>query len=110
LSVWWQHGVSSNGDEASALCALAAAHKVTLPIKRVPMGEEHEYSSRSLGKYLKSFVGRHFMMDDGTEVELSQSSTRGKGGYPWLLKKVEKAAQKNLRRNTSRRKRRSNLN
>jgi hypothetical protein len=107
LSVWWEHGISTNGDEASALCTLAETHKVTLPVKRVQMGGEHEYSSRSLGKYLKSFVGRHFVMDDGTEVELSQSSTRGNGGYPWLLKKVDKAVNETLNRTTTRRGRRS---
>lgn len=89
LSAWWQHGVSTNGDEASDLCAIAEKFKITLPIRRVPHGDEFEYSSRSLGRYLKGFVGRHFVMDDGTEVELTQSTKRGKGGYPWLLTKVE---------------------
>lgn len=90
LCAWWDQGELANGGtEASDLCALAEDRKITLPLKRVPHGEEFEYSPKSMGRYLKGYTGRHFIMDDGTEVELSQSKTRGNGGYPWMLAKVE---------------------
>lgn len=90
LEAWWSNGVSTNGDEASTLCAIAEQYKIALPIRRVPLGGEHEYVTRSMGHYLKGFVGRHFVMEDGTEVELRQSKKRGNGGYPWFLSKVQK--------------------
>lgn len=90
LCAWWHHGELANaGTESSDLCALAEERKITLPLKRVPHGEEFEYSPKSMGRYLKGYMGRHFMMDDGTEVELSKSTTRGNGGYPWVLAKVD---------------------
>ncbi|MGB7242330.1 MAG: hypothetical protein WBC93_09630 [Sulfitobacter sp.] len=90
LRAWWSSCVSPDGAEAPELCSIAETDKIVLPIKRVPHGEEHEYSTRSMGHYLKSFVGRHFEMEDGTTVELCQSQKRGKGGYPWKLSKVER--------------------
>ncbi|MDA8584984.1 hypothetical protein N9L47_01810 [Rhodobacteraceae bacterium] len=90
LAAWWSSCLSPDGAEAPELCAIAEAEKIALPIKRVPLGGEHEFSTRSMGRYLKTFVGRHFEMEDGTTVELCQSQKRGKGGYPWKLSKVEK--------------------
>lgn len=90
LCAWWHHGELANaGTESSDLCVLAEDRKISLPLKRVPHGEEFEYSPKSMGRYLKGYMGRHFIMDDGTEVELSKSMTRGNGGYPWVLTKVE---------------------
>ncbi len=86
LSAWWQQG--ADPFEASELCDIADTFKVPLPIKRVPQGDEFEYAARSMGRYLKGFAGRHFEMDDGTEVELCQSDKRSKGGFLWQLRKV----------------------
>lgn len=90
LSSWWASSQASKGVEAAELCGLADENEISLPLRRVPHGEEFEYSSKSMGHYLKRFAGRLFEMEDGIEVELVQSTKRGKGGYPWLLKKVVK--------------------
>lgn len=90
LSAWWQQGAAPS--EASDLCDIAETFKVPLPVKRVPLGDEFEYTARSMGRYLKGFAGRHFEMDDGTEVELCQSDKRGKGGFLWQLRKVSPKA------------------
>lgn len=89
LSAW----VATGGKpmEVADLCALAEAAKITLPVKKTPMGGDFEYSTRALGKFLKGYSGRIFALEDG-EYELSQSSTKGANWYPWTLKKKQSAA------------------
>ncbi|MFN3723488.1 MAG: hypothetical protein ACK4VZ_10610 [Paracoccaceae bacterium] len=89
LSAW----VAAGGKpmEVADLCALAEAAKITLPVKKTPMGGDFEYSTRALGKFLKGYSGRIFALEDG-EYELSQSSTKGANWYPWTLKKKQSVA------------------
>ncbi len=89
LSAW----VATGGKpmEVVDLCVLAEAAKITLPVKKTPMGGDFEYSTRALGKFLKGYSGRIFALEDG-EYELSQSSTKGASWYPWTLKKKQSAA------------------
>lgn len=89
LSAW----VATGGKpmEVADLCALAETAKITLPVKKTPMGGDFEYSTKALGKFLKGYSGRIFALESG-EYELAQSSTKGASWYPWILTKKQSEA------------------
>ncbi|WP_127902518.1 hypothetical protein [Solirhodobacter olei] len=91
LALWAQEYGLGQPVEASALCTAVAQARLELPLKPARHGDECEYSSKSLGRYLKSFAGRVFEVEtkDGEKsVAVRQHDKRGKGGYPWLLVEV----------------------
>lgn len=95
IESWWVQHKLRGSALASDLADLALAEKISLPIKRVQHGDEHEYASRALGNYLKGFKQRVFELEDGTQVELTQSKRTG-AGMPWKLIKVVLASESRL--------------
>lgn len=74
------------------LIALATAEQIELPVaKKRSAIDAFDYDSRKFGQFLGRYNGRIFEVDGDQEVELVKGDERTNQGYPWTLKKVEKA-------------------
>lgn len=93
LSAWANDKHMGLGSKVTAaeVCHLASRAMLELPVKRTHHGDEFEYSSKSMGHYLKSFADRVFKIEGDIQVRVRQHETREKGGFPWVLERVPTA-------------------
>lgn len=94
LEAWWADAATKaiymKGDGGSSgdvgLIDIVIAKDVSLPLKKERTTDgEMIYSSNSFGNWLKSYTGRVFKLEDGSEVRIERENKRTSRGYKWKL-------------------------
>jgi hypothetical protein len=74
----------STGD--TGLIEIVTAKDVSLPLRKERSSEgDMIYSTNAFSNWLKSYTGRVFMLEDGSEVRIERENKRTSRGYKWKL-------------------------